>query len=295
MKWLSLLILLFLGSAQAEEVSFKYNGVALRANLEKTGNWPAAPVILMTHGTLAHNRMEIISTLQELFKENGISSLAINLSLGLNSRKSAMYDCPTPHTHKHTDAVKEISAWVEWLDYKNVEDIVLLGHSRGGNQIAWYAAEGAYPAVSKVILLAPQVWSAEYAAKDYEERYGKPLQPVLNKAIALVKAGKGKEMMAHTDFIYCKDTTVSAEAFANYYTPDPRMDTPYLLGKIKLPVLLFVGTEDQVVKGLEKKLANLPAKPSNLSVEIMDGADHFFRDLYAEDVVERSLEFIQQQ
>ncbi len=292
MRLLAILFALLLSTLQAEEVGFRYNGTQLRANLEKSGNWPKGPVVLITHGTLAHNRMEIISTLQDLFAENGISSLAINLSLGLNNRPSSMYHCPTPHTHKHTDAIKEIGAWVEWLKYEDVKNIVLLGHSRGGNQTAWYAAEQADSSVSGVILLAPQVWSAEYAAKDYEKRYGKPLQPVLDKALSLVKAGKGGEMLEHVDFIYCKDSTVSAEAFVSYYRPDKRLDTPYLLSKIKLPVLLFVGTEDKVVRGLKKKLDELPQRPANLETVIVEGADHFFRDLYAEDVVDKALEFV---
>lgn len=292
MRLLAILFALFLSNVQAEEAGFRYNGTALRAELEKSDNWPEGPVVLITHGTLAHNRMEIISTLQDLFAENGVSSLAINLSLGLNKRPSSMYDCATPHTHKHTDAIKEIGAWVEWLKYEGAKDIVLLGHSRGGNQTAWYAAEQADSSVSGVILLAPQTWSAGYAAKDYEERYGKPLRPILDKALSLVKAGKGKEMLEHVDFIYCKDTTVSAEAFVSYYQSDQRLDTPYLLSRIKLPMLLFVGTEDKVVKGLKKKLDQLPQRPENLETVIMEGADHFFRDLYAEDVVDKAVEFI---
>jgi pimeloyl-ACP methyl ester carboxylesterase len=290
MKWLAILLTLLLGGAQAENVSFKYNGTRLQGNLEKSDNWPAGPVVLLTHGTLAHNRMEIITTLQELFAENGISSLAINLSLSLDNRSSSMYDCQIPHTHKHTDAVREIGAWVEWLRFEDVKDIVLLGHSRGGNQTAWYAAEQPDETVSRVILLAPQTWSEKYAAKDYEKRYGKALQPILDKALALVKAGKGKEVLEHVDFIYCKDTSASAEAFVNYYAPDSRMDTPYLLSKIRLPVLLFAGSEDKVVKGLGDKLKKLPGRPQNLEVVIVDGADHFFRDLYAEEVVEKIME-----
>jgi len=293
MKWLSILILLFLGNAQASEITFKYNGIALRANLEKTESWPKGPVVLMTHGTLGHNRMEIISTLQELFKENGVTSLAINLSLGLQNRKSAMYDCATPHTHKHGDAMGEISAWVEWLKFENVKEIVLLGHSRGGNQTAWHAVEQNEPVITKVILVAPQTWSASNAAEGYEKRYGKPLATLLDKANALIKAGEGQQMMEHTDFLYCKDTSVTAEAFASYYQPDERMDTPFLVEKIRQPILLFVGSEDKIAKELQKKLQKLSGS-DNLTIEIMDGADHFFRDLYAEDLVERVVEFIRE-
>jgi pimeloyl-ACP methyl ester carboxylesterase len=205
-----------------------------------------------------------------------------------------MYDCPTPHNHKHTDAIGEISAWVEWLKFKDIENIVLLGHSRGGNQTAWYAAEKSDPAISKVILVAPQTWSAEYANKSYKKRYNKDLQPLLKNAQTLVKAGNGKKKIEHIDFIYCKDTTASANAFVSYYAADERMDTPFLLSRIRQPVLLFIGTEDKVVSHLQEALKNRNTG-KNIKVEIIDGADHFFRDLYAEDLVEQAVEFIQEQ
>lgn len=291
-RLLSLLMLVCAGLVQAENVQMKLNGVTLNANLEKTENWPAGPVVLMTHGTLAHNRMEIISTLQQLFAENGISSLAINLSLGISNRPSAMYDCDTPHRHKHTDALGEIEAWLEWLKVAGAKKVVLLGHSRGGNQTAWFATEHDDPEISQVILVAPQTWSADYAAADYEKRYGKKLHPILEKAFNLVADGRGKELMKPVDFIYCPKTSATAEAFISYYETDPRLDTPYLLSKLKLPVLVFVGSEDKVVKGLQKKLS-ASGLPENVQVEVVDGADHFFRDLYAEELVEQALEFIQ--
>ena len=97
--------------------------------------------------------------------------------------------------------------------------------------------------------------------------------------------------MEHTDFIYCKDTTASAEAVVSYYAPDPRKDTPYLLPKIKKPILVFAGSEDQTVKGLNEKLAPL-AEAGDIELVVIDGADHFFRDLYVEDLVDRAVEFI---
>lgn len=293
MKWLlSLLLLSCTSLVQAENVQMKLNGMTLNANLEKSDNWPAGPLVLMTHGTLAHNRMEIISTLQQLFAENGISSMAINLSLGISDRPSAMYDCDRPHRHKHTDALGEIEAWLEWLKVAGAKKVVLLGHSRGGNQTAWFAAEHDDPVISQIILVAPQTWSADHAAADYEKRYEKKLQPILEKAFNLATDGKGRELMKPVDFIYCPKTAATAEAFISYYETDPRMDTPYLLSKLKTPVLVFVGSEDKVVQGLEEKL-QASDLPENIQVRVVDGADHFFRDLYAEELVEQALEFIQ--
>jgi len=276
--------------AYAEEIKLQQGNLILNASLEKAEDWPTGPTVLVTHGTLSHNKSEIMTALQELFLENSVSSLAINLGLGLNDRHGP-YDCSIPHTHKHEDAIDEIGAWLGWLKKQGVTQVALLGHSRGGNQTAWFAAEHDDPVIKKVILVAPQTWSPEYAAGSYEKNYGKPLAPVLKKAESLVAAGQPGTAMEHTDFIYCKDTTVSAEAIVSYYAPDPRKDTPYLLPKIKKPVLVFAGTEDQVVKGLDKKLAPL-AEAGDIELVVMDGADHSFRDLYAEDLLERAIEFI---
>ena len=99
----SLLILVLLQPLQgtfASEVKLQQDKLTLNANLEKAEGWPAGPTVLITHGTLYHNKSELTTVLQELFLENGVSSLAINLGLGLNDRHGP-YDCATPHTHKH--------------------------------------------------------------------------------------------------------------------------------------------------------------------------------------------------
>lgn len=144
-------VLLLNLNAYAQDVSLQYKGLTLNANLEKTSNWSTGPVVLMTHGTLAHNKMEIMSTLQNLLKDQGVSSLAINLSLGLDNRQG-FYDCTVPHSHKHEDAVNEIGLWLNWLQQQGVKQVVLLGHSRGGNQTAWYATEHDSPLIKKSFL-----------------------------------------------------------------------------------------------------------------------------------------------
>ena len=68
------------------------------------------------------------------------------------------------------------------------------------------------------------------------------------------------------------------------------MNTPYLLNKIKKPVLVFVGTEDTVVKGLDKVVAPI-ADGKKIKLVVIDGADHSFRDLYAEDLVDAIEDF----
>ena len=273
-------------TASAGVVTLEHEGTTLNANLEKAGaDLSAGPVVLMTHGTLAHRGMEIMAGLQGMFAERGISSLAINLSLGLDNRAPEMYDCATPHTHKHTDAVSEIGAWLGWLKAQGVSRVALLGQSRGGNQTARFAAAHDDPAVIAVLLVAPMTSDEGYAQEDYRKRYGKDLAPLLAAAQKRVAEGKGGDMMTDVDFIYCENTSATAEAFLSYHGPDEKMDTPVLLADIRAPVTVFAGTEDTVVKGLIGRVEPL-ADGKAVTLVTMDGADHFFRDLYAEDIAD---------
>ncbi len=279
------------GTLSAETVTLKHQGLNVSANLETTGEaWQQGPVLLMTHGTLAHGRMEIMETLQQAFLDRGVSSLAITLSLGQSDREG-MYDCASTHTHKHTDAVEEIGLWLNWLKEQGVKEMVLLGHSRGGNQTARFAAAHDSDAIRSVILVAPQTWDEGYEAKSYKKRYGEPLAPLLEKAEKLVADGKGETLLKPVDFIYCEDTAATAEAFVSYYRPDPKMDTPTLVESINKPVLVFAGSADTVVANLPKKMATV-AERDTVQFEVIDGADHFFRDLYAEDLADIAMEFI---
>ncbi|NOR51461.1 MAG: alpha/beta fold hydrolase [Gammaproteobacteria bacterium] len=289
--FLALLIISWGVTAGAQEVILEHNGLTLNANQVIAEDQTASNrTVLITHGTLAHNQMEIIEALQELLSEEGINSLAINLSLGIDNRHGS-YDCAVPHTYRHTDAVEEIAAWVGWLKKGDVEHIIVMGHSRGGNQTAWYAAEHSDPAVKQVVLIAPATWSEQGALKNYRKRYETDLADLLKHAKKMVASGKGKEFMQAVDFIYCAATQVTAEAFVSNYNPDGRRNSPDLFAKIDEPLLVIAGSEDKVVTGLVEQASELLADGKN-RLSVIDGADHFFRDLYAEELIEGLVEFI---
>ncbi len=277
---------------KAESVTQSFKGLNVSANLEKAGeNWQQGPVLLMTHGTLAHNRMEIMKNLQKAFVERGLSSLAINLSLGLSDREG-MYDCKVAHTHKHTDAVEEIGLWLDWLKQQGVGKVVLLGHSRGGNQTARYLIEQDSDLIQGAVFIAPQTWSPDKSSKSYQKRYGKPLPPVLAQAEQWVSEGKGESLIQPVDFVYCEGTAATAAAILSYHTEDERMDTPGLLGQASKPLLVFSGSADTSIPDIPEKMAALGDR-ENLRYEVIDGADHFFRDLYAEDLADIVQEFVE--
>ncbi len=286
------LLLTLSWASPAEEVTLQHKGLTLNANLMLAEDKTLSDgVLLVVHGTLAHNRMEIVKTLQELLQEAGLNSLAISLGLGLNNRQG-MYDCATPHTHRHEDAVDEIGAWLKWLDKRGAGQVVLVGHSRGGNQAAWYASEDPSPKLKGLVLIAPGTRGPGEEPAHYQKRFKKPLAPVLQSAQSQLRAGKGDAMMTHVDFLYCEDTSATAASFVSYHAEEPRMNTPALTERITVPILVFIGSEDEVLKGLESKFAPY-ADEQNVQLMVIDGAGHFFRDLYAEEVVEAIAEFIE--
>ncbi len=278
--------------AAAKNITLKNaEGLILNANLELAeGKTMADGVVLLTHGTLAHNKMEIIATLQRLLAERSISSLAPTLSLGVSDR-TGMYDCKVPATHKHSDAMLEIGQWLDWLKGQGAKNVVLAGHSRGGNQTAWFAARENDPVVSKVILIAPQTWSADKEAQGFEKRHKASLSTVMALAQAQVDAGKGAEFMKGTGYLYCPGADVTADSFISYYERDDRMHTPVLMEMISKPMLVIAGTEDTVVKGLIEAVQPIE-DAGKLQLAIIEDADHFFLDFYAEDAADVIAEFL---
>lgn len=271
-------------SALAAEVSLPFKGLNLNADLALAPSRTLADgVILITHGSLAHRDMEMLVAFRHLLRDKGYNTLAINLSLGVDKRHG-MYDCTTTHRHTNEDAVAEIGSWVGWLKKQGVSRVALLGHSRGGAQTALYAAEHDSPQLKAVVLLAPPTIK-NVDPDGYQQRYNKPLKPILERARKLVKQGKGSTVLSNTDMIICPKANVTAASFVSYYDQDTRLDTPYLLPKIGKPTLVIVAGSDEVVVGLEKVVAPL-ADGKNLHMQVLPGADHFFRDLHAEDAVE---------
>jgi pimeloyl-ACP methyl ester carboxylesterase len=273
--------LLTVSPSWAELVQLEYDGIRLNGEISlPDGVTIQDGVVLITHGNLAHKDMETIVALRDALTERGYASLAINLSLGLDDR-AGFYDCAIgTNLHKHEDAVDEIGAWLNWLKAQGVGRVAVMGHSRGGNQTAWFAAEHDDPAVKAVVLLAPATYDYGAAVESYKRRYGKDLPALIDRARQL----KADDVMNDVPFLQCEHASVTAESFLSYYANEPRRDTPSLLPKIDRPVLVIAGSADTVVPDLKKKVE--PMTNDNLEFVEVAGADHFFLDLFMEDVAD---------
>lgn len=269
-------------ASAGEAVQIEHDGLRLNGNLE--GELGERATILMVHGSLAHHGMELIRSLQELLAERGLPSLAITLGLGIDDR-SGMYDCALPHRHRHDDALREIEAWLRWLGERGAGEVVLLGHSRGGNQVAGFMTRKESPAVAAGVLIAPMTWHEAGAASAYEAR-GAALSPLLERAAA-------GETLEGVPFLSCPEATVEGASFASYYAPDPDFDTPSLVAGIEAPVLVVAASADQVVPDLAERLDEI--EQASVETVVIDGADHFFIEFFAEDAADAIAEFVEQQ
>ncbi len=268
MKYLFWLLLLPLFTVQAVEVRLPHEGLRLNADLEgaKPDQLPER-LYLILHGTLGHKNMEIIQGLQDGLAENGLASLAPNLSLNIDDRHG-FYDCASPHYHRHEDAVDELQAWADWLAGKGVKQIDLIGHSRGGNQVLLFALHARGPKVASVTSIAPMTFKPRHDRNALEELAGpRSLKPLPR-------------------FLHCRDTQVSRQTLESYWF-NPDQHTPSLWPRYTGPYRLILGSEDSLSLKLKPALNNLPASAHWIE---LDGADHFFRDLYLDDVVDFLLE-----
>lgn len=280
--------LVLCGGAIAETVELDIGGHTALADLETAGgDLGDGPVALLVHGTFAHKDQETVEAVQAELSGLDIPSLAISLTFG-QDRREGMLSCEGVHAHTHEAALDEIDAWIGWLREQGAGSIVLIGHSRGGAQVALYLSRQPSEAVRGAALLAPATDAPEDDANSYRERYGVALSEVLDRA----RAAGPDEVLDVPGFVYCPDASVTAAAFLSYHGPDVPRDTPRLLAQgVDVPVLVIAAGEDEVVTDLPARMPEV-AEGSNIRFETVAGSDHRFLDFYAMDAADLIAGFV---
>jgi pimeloyl-ACP methyl ester carboxylesterase len=85
-------------------------------------------------------------------------------------------------------------------------------------------------------------------------------------------------------FLQCAHATATVASFLSYYADEPRRDTPTLLPRIAKPTLVIAGSRDTIVTGLKERVE--PMTNDRLHFAEVDGADHFFLDLFMDEVAD---------
>jgi pimeloyl-ACP methyl ester carboxylesterase len=263
-------------TARAEPVQIKPSLTRLNGNLEMPpGKSPSDGIVVIVHGTLSWHGQETIVALQKNLKARGIGSLAITLSLGVDDRQRTRR-CDVVHDYALAGAKREVGLWLEWLKGQQARFVDLLGFSRGGAQVAAFAPEFQFPNARKVVLLAPAFATSLEQAEIYKRAFGHDL------AAEIEEARKNPLGRRTVDFLTCKQAPVLNATFLDGYSEMP----PSLAARTGHPTLVVVAGKDEVVPDLVKRL------PSNVKPVVIEGADHFFHDLYGEEAADVIAKFL---
>ena len=261
---------------QAKPISISINDLKANGELIESED-KEQPFFVILHGTFGWHGMEITKTLQQMLGDEGYGSIAFSLTLG-ESNRSGFFDCSHLIVSHHQDAQTEIDHWVKKANQLGYQNIALIGHSRGGAQVASYLVNHSKN-IHSAYLLAPMTWVKSDVNKQYDSTSKAPLNQLITKAKA-----NPKTHLNNLPVLHCKNAVATPSAFISYYDESPQKNTPTLLKKITLPTTVFLGEQDSLTPDFLKQ-KSLLQNNKQVTIKMIEDADHFFRDFAAEDVV----------
>jgi len=250
-------------------------------------NSKSKSIALILHGTRGHQKLELITSLGLSLLENNIDSLSINLSYGLDNRQNDFLPCDIEHTHLESDSIIEIKAWFDYVKSLGYEKIYLIGHSRGGlNMMQFYnnLITSDYIFIQSIFLIAPISDTYEDTRKIYKEKHKIDIHSLYSQ----------KNKMLEINFLNCDNTQVSSYTFLNYYG-NKNQSKNGLTEKLKhtdKEIYVITASEDSFVPNTYKRVKEIIKNKKNIKLVMINDADHFFRDLYFDDLMDVILEAI---
>ena len=261
--FLILSLTLFTNIAHSEEATIN---IQVKSNITATATYSdgekTKPVVLLIHGFLGTREHATLKNLNTAIQDEGYSTLAPTLSLGIDKRKQSLA-CEAIHTHTMDNDVAEINHWIQWLIKKGHKQIVLLGHSFGSLNMLVYLKQHQTPEITYAIATS---------LIDIEHAIGKQsVKNQLKEAHQQIKTNN--KSLNEYKISYCKKFISTAETFVSYAKWD-KNNILSLLKFIKKPVNIIMGENDQ---RMDKNWPNLLGK-QGIKVDIINGANHFFSD-----------------
>ena len=265
------------------------NNILLSGNL--LSDQKNESVFLILHGTRGYKDMEIITSLAERIYEEGHDTLRINLSYGINNREDTFLSCDIKHQHNEYESISEIITWYNYLLSKGYKEINFIGHSRGGFNIVQSLAFLEKKNRITSYLLAPVIDTYEGTKAYYENELNIPYDTIINSNEKYFISDK----YSLINFLFCQDAIVSSETFRSYLDFSKKVDKyPYTFGILELlediesQITVISGTNDEILLDSYKNFNSI--EKSNIKFVTIEDGDHFFRDIYLDEVIEIILE-----
>ncbi len=218
------------------------------------------PAVLILHGLLQTRNYLTVQSLITAISDEAYTVLAPNLSLSISNRKKSL-PCEAIHNHTMEQDINEIDFWVNWLEKKGHNNIVLVGHSFGSLQLVVYTNKKNPPSVKKIITTS---------LIDVERTNNNTLlKSFVSKAQQQIK--NNDTQLHEYPISYCKKYVSPAKNYISY----ARWNKNILIteiNKLSIPITIILGSGDiRLDKNWVTRL-----KKANLNLIMIEGANHFF-------------------
>lgn len=177
------------------------------------------------------------------------------------------------------DDIAEIKFWLDWLEKKGYQNVLLVGHSYGSLQLLSYQAKHRNDNIKNII--ATSLVDIEYVIGQ------KVNQSQISNAKKLVE--QNNNSLGNYKISHCNKYVASPTAFLSYAKWDKK-EIINLLNKVRTPVNIVMGSKD---KRMAKNWPNI-LKQAKARVVMIKGANHFFDAEFEFDLVESVIGLIQQ-
>lgn len=172
------------------------------------------------------------------------------------------------------DCRHDWDAWVEFAVEQGFESIGLWGHSLGAVKSLYYMSTEQDPRVRCVVAASPPRFSYELYSRAPEE--GSAFLEVCQLARQHVDAGEPETLLQTAHPV---PLLVAARVFLDKYGPDARYDILNHIPNLRVPTLLFIGTDETPRLAFADSppgMRRLEADMKNFRFEPIPGADHFY-------------------
>jgi pimeloyl-ACP methyl ester carboxylesterase len=228
----------------------------------------ARGAILLFHGNTMNFYMGAPRFLPPVLTQLGYACLAFNRRghdiLGIRSSRAA----EGAAFQTYAEAIEDNELAAQWVAEQGFAHPIVIGHSNGGMLAVRHVA--GHPRTPAMVLL-----SAHCGGKDMVPLASKAgllaqerLPEITEKAQALVKVGKGRELMALPGWWY----VATAESFLDALTQCP--DTLGLAPRISCPTLYVRGDKEPRELYPAEEFAR--RAKGQVTVEIVPHCDHFY-------------------
>jgi pimeloyl-ACP methyl ester carboxylesterase len=261
------------------------DGVRLDGMLQTAITSPAIPVdaFILVHGTGGNfYSSSLFDALAERLLALGIAVLRVNtrghdgISTAVTSRGGQRLGAAFEVVD---DCRHDLTAWVELLRQRIGHRVGLIGHSLGAVKCLYALAQEPALAPACVVAVSPPrlsyTWFCESSAAG-------EFLPTYQKAQQQVDAGQPLTLL---DIKFPLPFAISAAGYLEKYGPDERYNYLPLLRSCRHPTLVTFGSvevaNNVAFQGAPEAVAELRRRNSQLSLEVIEDADHFYTGVRA--------------